>query len=131
MIVAMRHEEALIRAFILPNRVERYLECLKNPKKRTKFHQELHHFKALNPKYLVPILPRLQHADSIEELLKAKGAAQTCWMICGNRELDGREIELREALEETVGYGIGTLISCVPGKLGYFEDETVRGILER
>jgi hypothetical protein len=35
------------------------------------------------------------------------------------------------ALKETVGAQMGTLISCVPGKLGYFEDEDGRCILER
>jgi hypothetical protein len=30
---------------------------------------------------------------------------------------------LLDALKETVGYGIGTVLSCVPGKLAYFEGE--------
>jgi hypothetical protein len=38
-----------------------------------------------------------------------------------NSELDGREVELEAALKETVGAQMGTLISCVPGRLGYFE----------
>ena len=32
-------------------------------------------------------------------------------------------MELLAALKETVGYGIGTVISCMPGKLAYFEGE--------
>jgi hypothetical protein len=30
-------------------------------------------------------------------------------------------MDLKDALAETVGYGIGTVISCIPGELGYFE----------
>jgi len=127
----MDHEEALIRAFILPTRRDRYLECLKKPKKRARFCAELAHFKALDPKYAIGILPRLQHAPLIHELLIAKGAGQKCWVISESREMDGRELDLKTALKETVGGGMGTLISCVPGKLGYFEDEDNRFILER
>jgi len=41
------------------------------------------------------------------------------------REAGCKEMDLETALKETVGYQMGTLISCVPGRLGYFEDETV------
>jgi len=42
-------------------------------------------------------------------------------------------MSLSDALLETVGMGAGTFISCVPGKLGYFEleDLSERYILER
>jgi hypothetical protein len=33
---------------------------------------------------------------------------------------------LAEALEAVVGGGFGTLISCIPGRLGYFEGELPR-----
>lgn len=65
------------------------------------------------------------------DLLKAKGAASTCYVMSENTKLDGREMELEAALKKTVGYQMGTLISCVPGKLAYFEDEDGRWILER
>jgi len=42
-------------------------------------------------------------------------------------------MSLSEALAKTIGLGSGTLISCSPGKLGYFELEDLgeRYILER
>jgi hypothetical protein len=46
-------------------------------------------------------------------------------------ELDGQEVDLETALEKIVGSQEGALISCVPGRLGYFEDEDGRFILER
>ena len=30
---------------------------------------------------------------------------------------------LRDALEGTIGQGMGTIICCVPGRLAYFEGE--------
>jgi hypothetical protein len=41
------------------------------------------------------------------------------------------EIDLTHALETVIGRGMGTFLSCIPGKLAYFEDEDCRWILER
>jgi hypothetical protein len=125
------HEQALVKAFIDPNRTERYLEFITSPKKRVKLIKELAHFKALNPAFMVPIPTNQRNVSAIIELLKAKGAGPSCWVISENPKLDGREMDLETALKETVGYQMGTLISCVPGRLGYFEDEDLRCILER
>jgi hypothetical protein len=56
-----------------------------------------------------------------------------CHVISTSSELDGRDLNLVEVLEQVVGFGEGTLISCIPGRLGYFEGESAndRFILER
>jgi len=127
----MNHEEATIKAFIIPVRQERYLEFLKSPKKREKFIAQLAHFKHLNPKFVVGIPGNQQNPSSLQKLLVEKGAGAKCWVISENSELDGKEIDLQTALKETIGYQMGTFISCIPGKLAYFEDEDGRYILER
>ncbi len=55
-------------------------------------------------------------------ILGGLGAPDTCHVISEGR-FDGQEMELLAALEETVGSGFGTVISCLPGRLGYFEGE--------
>jgi hypothetical protein len=70
----MNHEEATIKAFILPVRQERYLEFLKSPKKRAKFIARLAHFKHLNPKFVVGIPGSQQNPSSLQKLLAGKGA---------------------------------------------------------
>ena len=127
----MDHEEAVIRAFIIPARRERYLEFLKSPKKRAKLRAALAHFKALNPKFAVSIPPSQQNPSSALKLLTAKGAGSRCWVISEDSQMDGQEWDLETALSATIGQGMGTFISCVPGKLAYFEDEDVRHILQR
>jgi hypothetical protein len=59
------------------------------------------------------------------------GAGPKCWIISEWDKLDAREMDLETALRETIGYGMGTIISCIPGKLAYFEDEQDRYILRR
>jgi hypothetical protein len=126
----MNHEEA-IKAFIIPVRQERYMEFLKSAKKREKFIAQLAHFKHLDPKFVVRVPGNQRNPSSLQKLLVEKGAGTKCWVISENSELDGKEIDLQTALEETIGYQMGTLISCIPGKLAYFEDEDGRYILER
>ena len=47
--------------------------------------------------------------------------------------LDARTLPLKEALGLIIGVSTGTLVSCIPGRLGYFEGEDggERFILER
>jgi hypothetical protein len=127
----MNHEEAVIKAFILPQRQQRYLEFLSNQKKRGKFTSDLAHFKALDSRYIVSIPPNQTNLASLTKLLTSRGAGSKCWVISENSELDAQEMELFTALRQTIGYGMGTIISCIPGKLAYFEDEEARYILQR
>ncbi len=128
---AVNHEEEVIRAFILPNQRDRYLEFLTTPKKRTKFIGQLAHFKHLNPKFAFSVPSGEASASALLKLLKAKGAGPKCWIASENRELDAQEMDLETALKATIGYGMGTIISCIAGKLAYFEDEDERYILQR
>jgi hypothetical protein len=57
--------------------------------------------------------------------------AESCHVISTNRELDGRDVDLAVALAGIVGTGDGSLVSCIPGRLGYFEDESSRFILAK
>jgi len=124
------HERQLIEAFILPQRRSRYLEFLARPKHRKKIISELPHFKHLDPRSVVSIPPREQHWKNIRALLLSMGAPDLCHALSEDSEIDGKELPLQKALQCVVGSGMGTFLSCVPGKLGYFEDEDQRWILQ-
>jgi hypothetical protein len=69
----------------------------------------------------------------IESLLRDRGAPDTCHVISEAGSLDGKDMKLSEAIQAVIGLGYGTLLSCIPGQLGYYEGEDpgVRYILER
>jgi hypothetical protein len=125
------HERKLVSSFITQERQSRYPELLEKPKRRKDITRSLAHFKHLDPRYIVPIAPREQHVPEILRLLKTKGAPENCYALSEDDELDGKEFVLSDARKEIVGRGIGTFLSCIPGKLAYFEDEEDRWILER
>lgn len=124
-------EEQLVRAFVAPHKRERLLKLLASPKGRKKLLHQLHHFHDLDPRLAHRIAPSEQRTHNIHRLLKAKGAPDTCHVM-GGEDHDGRALDLRDALEEVVGSNVGTFISCIPGKLAYFEgeNESERYILE-
>jgi len=59
------------------------------------------------------------------------GAPEHCYTISEHDDLDGQSANLREMLDRLVGAGIETIVSCVPGRLVYFEGERERFILNQ
>lgn len=138
------HEAAVIRAFVQRDKQERFLGFLSNPKNRKKFTESLSHFRWFDQRFaaFIPwkvdpnpkLSPWEKHVSGIENiyrLLKSKGAGLTCWVISEDPEIDGRELDLKAALEHVNGRQIGTILSCVPGKLAYFESEDETLLLAR
>jgi hypothetical protein len=117
------HESAFVESFIVKQRRERVLEQLASSKNRHKFTSKFDHhgLDYFIPECIRSIEPRYQHPPDITSILRAMGAPEDCHVIGGRR--DGENMELLAALKETVGYGIGTVLSCIPGKLAYFEGE--------
>lgn len=126
------HSEAVIRAFIVKTKKERYLGFVSSAKNRGKFTKALAHFHDFDPKVLKLIPPNSQNASRILGLLKEKGAPRECFLISESQRLDNKSMELEKALEEIVGFGLATIVSCIPGKLAYYEGEEIneRYILE-
>ena len=127
------HASAFVRAFVIPAKQRRLLELLPNPKRRSTILETLYHFRDLDPRFAKPIPPAEQSPKGVERLLLKLGAPGDCYLISDRRDLDARTMPLASALEEIVGEGGGTLVSCVPGLLGYFEGEEPgdRWILDR
>jgi hypothetical protein len=118
----------LVAWFIAPARRSRHLELFDKPKRRQDITRSLAHFKRLDERYLIRIAPREQNPSDI---LRSKGAPEIRYAVSEDDETDGKEIDLTHASETVIGRGMGTLLSCIPGKLAYFEDEDCRWILER
>ncbi len=112
------HEEALIRAFIVPARRERWLEALADPSRRPAFLDRLNHCPDFAPRFVTPVLS----ADVVDPL-RSRGAPSMCHVLSGADELDGRELPLEDAVADAERAGWGTMVSCLPGRLAYYYDE--------
>jgi hypothetical protein len=117
------HEELFARKFVVANRRSRYLLLLSSDRGRKKILAGFHHCRDLDSRFAQRIPGNQQSAQSIEALLKSKGAPKTCYVISEDASIDAREMDLSTALSEIVGMDFGSLVSCIPGKLAYFEME--------
>jgi hypothetical protein len=112
-------EEVIIRAFVAPHRRSRWLSSLSSTKRRRKFLDCLNHCTDLDARYSQPVA---SNADVVA-LLRSRGAPVRCYVVSGIPELDGREMPLDEAVAAAQSGGWGTIISCIPGRLGCYFDE--------
>jgi hypothetical protein len=127
------HEESLIKAFIVPQKRDRWLSLIGSPKRRRTFLEALYHFRDLDERFAARVPVGSDTPSGIANALCDLGAGATCWAISTDEELDGREVPLDAALAAIHGLGEGTFLSCVPGQLAYFEGEDAkdRWILRR
>ncbi|HEV7701346.1 MAG TPA: hypothetical protein VGO43_14035 [Pyrinomonadaceae bacterium] len=114
------HETAFVEAFVVPDKRVRYRELLASGK-RGKLTAKLDHTRDLDIGMARSIAPDNQDADSILRMLLDLGASQTCHVISSDSRLDGQEMDLAAVLVDIVGHGNATFVSCIPGRLGYFE----------
>lgn len=112
-------ERALIDAFIVPRKRPRDRALLSGPR-RGKLRRGLDHLRDLDQRYTTP-LP--SHAD-VCRTLQDLGAPQRCYVLSSTARLDGRDLPLREAIDEIERSMCGALVSCVPGTLGYYYGES-------
>ena len=117
------HERAIVRAFFAPEKRARYLSPLSTARGRKKFVSTFARLDALDARFARRLGSQEQDPDEIERQLKERGAPALCYVVSENAGLDLRLMELSEALQATVGFGMGTFISCIVDRLAYFEGE--------
>jgi hypothetical protein len=127
----VHHEDSLIAAFVKRNKRDRYREIVSNSRLRHKFTGQLAHFKDFDPQYRLPIPSNKLSIDSIARELDRRHSPKVVFAISEDPALDQKEILLVPALEQIVGRGMGTILSCIPGRLVFVETEDERFILER
>ena len=96
------------------------------PKRRKDVRALLDHAIELDPRYCRHLTGSESLASAVDQLLRSLGAPETCFVISANENLDGREMLLADAVAAVSGGYSGAFLSCIPGKLGYFEYEDIK-----
>jgi hypothetical protein len=120
----MNEEATLISTFVNALQRKHLIEILANPKRRHRATVTLAHFNDFDPSAVVHLDSDAQTPAAIEGALRSRGAGESCHVISANRAIDGKHLPLKLALDKVVGHGMGTLLSCVPGELAYYEGES-------
>jgi hypothetical protein len=96
---------------------------LKSEKGRDKLRYELSKRNDLNLKFARLIAKNNQNYQAIYDMLIAYHPPAYCYIMSSYAFTDEKEMPLDLALKQTINNSFNTLISCVPGKLAYFELE--------
>jgi hypothetical protein len=120
------HEVAFVNSFVVPERRARVLELLSRPKSRQKQLDRLNHTPDLDPRFCAQIASGHQSNSEIERLLRDHGAPDEVYVFSSYPKFDRWCAPLNSAISKVVGFGFGSIISCLPGQLAYYEGESPR-----
>lgn len=115
------HERGLLVFLAEPSR--RRIETLLalGDKRRADARSLLHNAIHLDRRYAQHLAGRDAFSASVEAMLRKRGAPATCYVFAAGSNLDGRELPLGDALNAIIGTGNGAFVSCIPGRLGFYE----------
>jgi hypothetical protein len=123
------YEEMIVKNFFtkrIQNRI--IFELNSERKRRSALDRLCHNYgEVLIEKYIIEIPKPNSDYSEILDILKSYGAKENCYAISYNKEIDGQYMLLSTALGKAVGYGMPSIISCIPDKLLYFESEQIYG----
>lgn len=120
------HERGFLAFLAEPTkrRLETLLEL--GEKRRRDVRELLHHSVRLDPRFAQHLTGSEAFSGPVEAMLRKRGAPSTCYVLAANSDLDGREMPLGEALGSIIGMGDGAFVSCIPGRLGFYEYEDMK-----
>ena len=117
------HERGFLEFLAEPGRRRMRTLLEMGEKRRREVRSLLDHAVGLDLRYHEHLQGNLSLAPAVEELLRRRDAPDFCYVMSANPDWDEREMPLCEALQAICGSGHGSFISCIPGRLGYFEYE--------
>src|SRR5450432_3490142 len=102
-------EIKVIKKFVDKTKQDRYIQFVSTPKNRHKFIRELAHFNDFKLGVFQEIL-KVDKQIISTTLNKNKILEKTCYVISENVGLDTKTMDIAKAVQETVGYGMGTIL---------------------
>ena len=117
-------EIKVIKKFVDKLKQDRYIQFISSPKNRQKFIADLSHFNFLQWDKFDKVNGN-ETEIIMTTLQKRKVLDTTCYVISENKEIDTKILGIKSAINETVGYGMGTILVFGNADIIYYECETM------
>ena len=117
-------EIKVIKKFVDKLKQDRYIQFISSPKNRQKFIADLSHFNFLQWDKFDKVNGN-ETEIIVTTLQKRKVLDTTCYVISENKEIDTKILGIKSAINETVGYGMGTILVFGNADIIYYECETM------
>jgi hypothetical protein len=115
-------EIKVIEKYIDKNKQERYIKFVSSDKNRSKFINDLAHFKHLKWELFDKI--ESSEIEKVTSVVKQiKPPISNCYVISENPLIDTKILTIEDALKNTIGYDMATILVFGNADFIYFEDE--------
>ena len=118
-------ERALVGAFIIKDKRERYLQMLANPKRRRDILDRFNHLLDFDPSFAALVPKEMRTSERVVQLLRQRGAPEMCHVVVDSLDIDSEDLPLKEALESIIAHDFGSVVCCLPGRLAFHKPEAV------
>ena len=115
-------ELKVIETFIHKDKQARYKQFVTADKTRLKFIRDLPHFNSFKNEKFEKIKVD-EKINIMERLKRLKIDSSKCYIISVNPKLDTRILDTGFALDQIIGYGMGTILVFGDADVVYFEGE--------
>jgi hypothetical protein len=115
-------EITVIEKYVKKDKQERYINFVSSKNHRSKFIKDLAHFKHLKWE----LFDKIQGSEVeiiTTQIKQIKPAILNCYVISENTQIDAKILSIEDAMKETIGYGMATILVFGNVDLIYFEDE--------
>jgi hypothetical protein len=113
-------ELLVITKFIVKKKCDRYLGFVSKDTTRKKFTSRLPHFHDLDPLKFTKITG---DPKAVLSGVSKKFNFEDCYVISENKNIDGKQLYVNEAINEVVGYQMGTLLVFGSADIVFYEGE--------
>ena len=114
----------VIKKFVDKAKQERYIQFVSSLKNRDKFIRDLAHFNFFKWDLFESVKGNEEQA--ILQAIQENGVPdKTCYVISENADIDTKTLDIKEAISETIGYGMGTILVFGDADMIYFESESM------
>ncbi|AWM34454.1 hypothetical protein [Hymenobacter nivis] len=118
-------ESKVIQRFIVKSKQDRYIQFVNSSNNRKKFIANLAHFRDLEAS-VFELVSGIEE-EVVRQALAQQGiATRTCYVISENSQIDARVLDISEAMRETVGHQMGTMLVFGDADALYYESETMK-----
>jgi hypothetical protein len=117
---AQELEILTIRKYFRKEKADRYAEFVLSPRTRSKFVGCLAHLRDLDFRKFRKLIKN--EAYQIREMA-GNAKFDTCYVISENKHIDGQFLNIENAIQDTIGSGMGTLLVFGLAEVVYYEGE--------
>lgn len=117
-------EIKVIKKFINKDKQDRYIQFVSLQKNRQKFISDLSHFNFLKWDLFDDVNGNEENII-IGALQKNHVDYKSCYVISENVDIDTKTLEVKEAIKETIGFGMGTILVFGNAEMIFYECETM------